>query len=644
MLAATDGQTSPGDAVLMLVRPRPSSISYRPLLDVVGGRPLLEWCVERLSVVTAESGHPIIGVVSRDEASIYEPIFASLGAPITTVDERSEVRAISTAMANQGLAHATIVRPETAFVPTAYLKHFLAIGDSARDFVLSEGLPQNIAPLMVKGDALTSVLPFLGVISVALRMHINWALRPALDIVERLNHAGADETSPLSFQHVEPPRDGEAVSLSPLEIESPDDVAIATTVLELGEPFIKRWAVLRRESARSSFVRPGHASRTPSPTKRILYVTNASSFTGGHEALCQLIAHLNRQEFTPFALIGSEGHFAERLRVAGCEVAVAPRSLGASTREVFDYILASYQAIQPDIVHISDFSGMSAFHAASSLHIPTLFHVRVPGAHLLRDALDAADHILAVSEHVRADVMMNGVDAADVTTVHSGIDTVRYAPGNGEARRAGRRMFDAADEDRLVVMVGRFHPVKRHDVFIHAIRALLERHRNIRGLIVGESDFAMDSLSYVKGLLDKLDVAKAIRLAGFQSDMTKIYAAADVAVLCSDAEPLGLSALEAMSSKTPTVISTNGGLPPLVAGTNAAIVVPPGNSLALASAIESILVDAELAAQLREGGRDFVISRFDSRKTHVAVTSVYKSIIERSEINQQAAGSVKSGN
>jgi glycosyltransferase involved in cell wall biosynthesis len=307
---------------------------------------------------------------------------------------------------------------------------------------------------------------------------------------------------------------------------------------------------------------------------------------------------------------------------------------------MFDYILATYQTIQPDIVHVSDFSGMSPFYVASALGIPALFHVRVPGAHLLRDALDAADHILAVSEHVRGDVMRNGVDAADVTTVHSGVDTVRYAPGNDEARRAGRRTFDLADDDRLIVMVGRFHPVKRHDVFIHAIRDLLERHRNVRGLIVGESDFAMNSLSYVKGLLAKLDLAKTIRLAGFQSDMGPIYAAADVAVLCSDAEPLGLSALEAMASKTPTVISTNGGLPPLVAGTNAAIVVPPANSLALASAIESILLDPELAARLRQHGRDFVISRFDSRKTHGAVTSVYDKIIERNQNRQYSAGYV----
>jgi glycosyltransferase involved in cell wall biosynthesis len=78
----------------------------------------------------------------------------------------------------------------------------------------------------------------------------------------------------------------------------------------------------------------------------------------------------------------------------------------------------------------------------------------------------------------------------------------------------------------------------------------------------------------------------------------------------------------------------------LVAGTNAAIVVPPANSLALASAIESILLDPELAARLRQHGRDFVISRFDSRKTHGAVTSVYDKIIERNQNRQYSAGYV----
>src|SRR5437870_5235761 len=49
-----------------------------------------------------------------------------------------------------------------------------------------------------------------------------------------------------------------------------------------------------------------HSLSQPGPI-RVLYVSNASAFSGAEESLCQLIAHVDRARFQPFALVGKHG-------------------------------------------------------------------------------------------------------------------------------------------------------------------------------------------------------------------------------------------------------------------------------------------------------------------------------------------------
>ncbi|MEZ5341697.1 MAG: glycosyltransferase family 1 protein [Acidimicrobiales bacterium] len=85
------------------------------------------------------------------------------------------------------------------------------------------------------------------------------------------------------------------------------------------------------------------------------------------------------------------------------------------------------------------------------------------------------------------------------------------------------------------------------------------------------------------------------------ADLRALYAAASVFVLPSFAEGFGLPVLEAMSQGTPVVTST--GTATAEVACDAAILVDPTDSSALAAAIGRILTDHELASELGEQGR-----------------------------------------
>ena len=89
----------------------------------------------------------------------------------------------------------------------------------------------------------------------------------------------------------------------------------------------------------------------------------------------------------------------------------------------------------------------------------------------------------------------------------------------------------------------------------------------------------------------------AVRFLGQRTDIPALLGAADVVVVPSLWEGQPLIVQEALRAGRPLVASRAGGIPD-VTGEDAALLVPPGDPAALATAVESVLDDPGLAAKL----------------------------------------------
>jgi glycosyltransferase involved in cell wall biosynthesis len=91
-------------------------------------------------------------------------------------------------------------------------------------------------------------------------------------------------------------------------------------------------------------------------------------------------------------------------------------------------------------------------------------------------------------------------------------------------------------------------------------------------------------------------------------DLAQAYAAADVLVLASLAESYGMVVTEALARGLPVIATAVGGVPEALGrtldGRRPGLLVPPGDSGALASALRNWLVDAALRQRLREAARE----------------------------------------
>ena len=96
----------------------------------------------------------------------------------------------------------------------------------------------------------------------------------------------------------------------------------------------------------------------------------------------------------------------------------------------------------------------------------------------------------------------------------------------------------------------------------------------------------------------------------------------------SRSEGWGLAAAEALAHGIPVVASDTGGLASIVAPGKTGLLVEPGDSRALASAIEEAALDPRRLKEMSSRGRESS-ARFSTQKTADLTEGFYRRLMER---------------
>ncbi|AMU96552.1 glycoside hydrolase [Sphingopyxis terrae subsp. terrae NBRC 15098] len=232
--------------------------------------------------------------------------------------------------------------------------------------------------------------------------------------------------------------------------------------------------------------------------------------------------------------------------------------------------------------------GPAAMNIADALGIP--FSVKARGADIshfghdpatrpqLLAAAERAGGLLAVSEAMRGDMAAIGIDAGKTMVHYTGIDTMRFHPGDRPAARAALGMGDAP----AIATVGALIPRKGQALVIEALPALPGVHYWLAG--AGEED------ARYRALAQRLGVADRVHLMGpvANADLPQLYRAVDAVVMPSVSEGLANAWVEALACGTPIVISDAGGAAELVTSPAAGQIVER-TPAAIADAVRTLL-------------------------------------------------------
>lgn len=267
-------------------------------------------------------------------------------------------------------------------------------------------------------------------------------------------------------------------------------------------------------------------------------------------------------------------------------------------------------------------------HDLSFFRYPEAFRRfnRVYLSWMTRVATRKAARVIAVSESTRQDVLTYcGVAAERVVVVPNGV-AAEFHPADPQAAAAFRQRKGLPE--RYILFLGTLEPRKNLERLLEAYALL------VRGHAAGSAPPAL-VIAGGRGWFYETIFARAARLGltervifpGFvpADELPWWYRAAELFVYPSLFEGFGLPVLEAMACGVPTITSNVSSLPEVVG--DAAVLVAPEDTEALADAMARVLAEPTLAARLREAGLRRA-ARFSWSRTAAETAAVYRAVLK----------------
>jgi glycosyltransferase involved in cell wall biosynthesis len=329
--------------------------------------------------------------------------------------------------------------------------------------------------------------------------------------------------------------------------------------------------------------------------------------TGGTEKQLTLLARglRSRGVDTTVLVMFEGGPHEDALHAAGIPVVhlgFARRSAGWRMPLVnvaaFLRLVAHLRCARPDVLHAFLFySYVTAAPAARLARVPVLVAGRRSladgkvGRHMLlaveRAATRVTDLLVANARAVAEDTRhTERVRRDKLVVVYNGLPDSAFAPVPPAS---------LVTQLPVLVCIANLRTYKGHRYLLEAVAQLRTRGLPCTLALAGDGPERL-ALEHQAARLD-IDV----RFLGIRTDIERLLARADVVVLPSLEEGMSNAVMEAMAAERPIVATNVGGTGELLR--DRGVLVPPGESEALADGIERVLTDPALARRLGRQAR-----------------------------------------
>jgi glycosyltransferase involved in cell wall biosynthesis len=278
-----------------------------------------------------------------------------------------------------------------------------------------------------------------------------------------------------------------------------------------------------------------------------------------------------------------------------------------------------------DLVHAHDFyTNIFGMAGAAGARVPVRIASRRESAvrpakqrFVERCAYRAAHAVVANCEHVRQELINEGVPARKVRTLHNGIDPARVELPQGFARREMLAALGLPESGRFVTIIANMrahvrHPepacLKDHPTFLRAAQRVHQMIPNAAFIIAGEGELK----DMTQDLATTLGIRDRTFFIGRCQNVGALLSISDVCVLSSRAEGFSNSIIEYMAAARPVVATDVGGAREAIVHGQTGYLVPAGDSEQMADYTISLLLDPEKARLMGERGQLLVRDQFSS--------------------------------
>ena len=361
---------------------------------------------------------------------------------------------------------------------------------------------------------------------------------------------------------------------------------------------------------------------------RVLHIDTEKGWRGGEQQALYLAQGLARRGVKNLC-VGQPGlPYLDRCADNGIEVAPV-RTRGEADPRAIVKLRRIFKSWRPDIIHMhTSHAHTLGVLAARSAGVGRTVVSRRVDFTIYRNALRLSwlkyrfgvDRYVAISRGVCAQMVKDGIPAAKISIVHSGIDLARF---EGVKPHDYHAEFGLPPGAPVILDVAAFGWHKAQEYLVRAAPAIVAQVPEARIFLVGEGE----CLPRIRDEAQRLGLGGRIIFTGFRTDVPSLLAGSDVFVMCSVLEGLCTSLLDALALKRPCVGSAVGGIPEVLTDEETGLTVPPRDPGALAAAVLRLLRDRTLAARLAQAGRRRVEEKFTVDAMVEGTLAVYAELL-----------------
>lgn len=231
-------------------------------------------------------------------------------------------------------------------------------------------------------------------------------------------------------------------------------------------------------------------------------------------------------------------------------------------------------------------------------------------------------HVITISEGIREVLLGEGLAPDRVSCVHSAVD-----PGPWQRpcdRGAFVHEFGLPGDGPVAAMIAQFIPRKGHRFLLAALPGVLDRHPGLQLLLFGRGPLVPE----VEAAIAAQGLSGNVRLAGFRDDLARWMGCLDLVVHPAEMEGLGVSLLQAAAAGVPIIASRAGGMPEVVEDRVNGLLVEPGDVPGLTGAMQRLLGDGGLRAEMGRQGRARIDAEFSPEVMVEGNLEVYRRLVE----------------
>lgn len=218
------------------------------------------------------------------------------------------------------------------------------------------------------------------------------------------------------------------------------------------------------------------------------------------------------------------------------------------------------------------------------------------------------------------------ISASKISVVYPGVDP-RTMTRNRALRKEIRDSYGLNESHVVIGHVGRFVPMKGHEVLLKAFSEIAPQYTQARLLLVGDGEL-MDEL---RTEANALGILRQTVFAGFRDDLRAMYSAFDLYAhpsLEGGGETFPFAVLQALAQELPVVVTSVGDVPAMIRESVNGYIVPHSDPHALAEKLLLLLSNEKRRREMGEEGLKLLLDRFTLEKTVDSIEQLYYTLLK----------------